>query len=551
MSAYPKLTPGAVVGNRYRMIKHLGRGGMGAVFLAEDGRLPGKLWAVKEIYTPVSEYTAITDEARFLAECSHPGLAVVADFLPPDKDGFCYMIMEYIPGETLETAFRREMPFPWPKAARMAAELCEVLEYLHEGRPRPIIHRDLKPSNIMLDVQGRVRLIDFGTARHYKPSKEADTVHWGTLGFAAPEQMQGKQTDARTDLYTLGAVLFYLLSGGILYDRKLESCRMMDSGLPEALTSIVYRLLEEDPDKRYQRAEDVKTALKTVIHTYMPDGAAQLTGSGSSGRKGESRQQLIVVGSLTEGSGATFTAVALARVLNRFRIPHAVVELPGTQSDLYQTLFGEKNAPRGFSFLSDRITYGDGSEQAVPWTDGYSEWQPMPPAVNERLEHWTALHTQRLLGSLTAQVAVLDAGNSWTDATTEAVCRQAALILLVCGPSPVHLCRQQASGAWMKLAKLREEGIRVEIIANRSADFAGREEWLHSLPAKPLCHIPEFPSGEVLSCLWKGRLYADLPHVSRVLAASLEPVVKSVRGSLGITVPKSGAWGRLRKTIGL
>jgi eukaryotic-like serine/threonine-protein kinase len=550
LSAYPKLQPGDILGNRYKVIRLLGRGGMGAVFLAEDGRLPGKLWAVKEIYTPASEYSAITDEARFLAECSHPGLAAVADFLPPDGAGFSYLIMEYIPGETLESVFRRENPFPWPKAAKIAIELCEVLGYLHEGRPRPVIHRDLKPSNIMIDTQGRIRLIDFGTARHYKPSAEADTVHWGTLGFAAPEQLAGKQTDARTDLYTLGAVLYYLLSGGSFYVRHSDSLKQLEAGIPACVISTIKRLLEEAPEQRYQRAIEVRMALEPVLLMQNSDGKRSLTGLSATGPD-KPRQQLIVVGGLTEGSGASFTAIALARVLNRLKITHSVVELPGVQPDLFQTLFGEKKAPRGFGFITEKIQYGEGRSTSVPWIDGFTEWVPLPPGFQRNSGNWSAAHMKRLIEGLTHRVVIMDAGSSWSDIMMDAVCKQADLILLVCGPSPVHLSRPIASQTWLKLVKLKEEGINIQVIANRNTEFAGKEEWLRALPAKPLCHIPEFPSGEVWSSLWRGELLADQPRVFREMLVSFKPIVSSLSEEIGLKASKSGPWAWLRRSRGL
>lgn len=553
MAACPMRNPGDVLGNRYRIVKLLGRGGMGAVYLAEDSRLPGKLWAVKEMYSPASDYSAAEDEARFLAECSHPGLAAVADYLPPDGAGCSYLIMEYIPGDTLEAVFRRANPFPWQQAVRIGMELCGILGYLHEGRPKPIIHRDLKPSNIMLDAQGRVRLIDFGTARHYKPSADADTMYWGTLGFAAPEQLQGKQTDARTDLYTLGAVLYYLLSGGSFYDRQTDVRAGLAHGCPKALVSAIGRMLEEDPALRFQRAEEVRASLEPL---FRQDAAGEW--NRSAGRAGQQQQgqgsgqvrQLLVVGGLTSGTGTSFTAVVLARMLNRMRISHCLLELPGVQPDLFHTLFGEKNAPRDYSFLVDRFLCGDGAVSSPAWKDGYTEWLPLPPAYRHGTAVWTAEHAKRLIGGLSHPVVIVDAGSGWEEEAWEAVCKPAARILLVCDPSPVRLSRSQTARSWLKLAKLREDGADVQIIANRSMDFPGRPDWLDALPAKPLCFLPEIPAEEIWKCQWKGELAADLPRFSSQLAEALKPVTKPIAecGDSGSSGP--GIWLRLKESLG-
>lgn len=298
---------------------------MGSVFLAEDARLPGKLWALKELHTPWHDRSGFISEARFLAECTHPGLAAIADFMETGIEDTYYLVMEYIEGRTLEEVFRREGGLNWTEAVRIAIELCEVLDYLHEGRPRPIIYRDLKPSNIMLDKQGRVRLIDFGTARNYDGASAADTIHLGTLGFAAPEQLQGRQTDARTDLYTLGAVLFYLLNGGNFYDRHTNknSTARLDE-IPSEFRDLILKLLEDDPGHRPQRAKEVLLILKSLLsEAYLKQ--ADVIGSGTAASK---KKLLIVIGSLSQGNGASFVSLALSRLLHRERINHALVELP-------------------------------------------------------------------------------------------------------------------------------------------------------------------------------------------------------------------------------
>jgi serine/threonine protein kinase len=154
---------------------------------------------------------AFQQEAVILAGLNHPGLTAVHDYFV--ENGSFYLVMEFVQGETLQQAWERAgRRFNETQVVAWAQQLCEVLTYLHRQQP-PIVFRDLKPANIMLQPDGRLKLIDFGIARQFDPSKTSDTVKFGTPGYAAPEQYGRGQTDARSDLYALGIVLHQLLSG--------------------------------------------------------------------------------------------------------------------------------------------------------------------------------------------------------------------------------------------------------------------------------------------------------------------------------------------------
>lgn len=214
---YPsKLFVGHMIGGRYKMIRKIGEGGMSHVYLAEDLKLPGKLWAIKESVSDPKLYSSIRDEAQLLISLSHARLPRIVDFFPPDNDGYTYLVMDYIQGITLEKYFSGYRGrIPMDSILQLADQLLEVLDYLHTHEPA-VIFRDLKPSNIMLTEQLELRLIDFGIARNYKQEQTQDTVKLGTVGFAAPEQYGSGQSDARSDLYGFGALLLYLSTGGNL-----------------------------------------------------------------------------------------------------------------------------------------------------------------------------------------------------------------------------------------------------------------------------------------------------------------------------------------------
>jgi serine/threonine protein kinase len=209
------LDPGVVLQQRYRIERLLGGGGMGMVYLAHDQRLSNRPCAIKEMVDhfidpqqrlEANEYFA--READTLAQLKHSAIPAITDRF--DHQNRHYLVMEYVEGRNLEEEIaQRGGPLPEGLVIDIARQLCDVLAYLHGLQP-PIIYRDLKPSNVMLTGNGRVVLVDFGIARLFKAQRKGTMI--GTLGFAPPEQYQGI-ADPRSDLYSLGATLHYILTG--------------------------------------------------------------------------------------------------------------------------------------------------------------------------------------------------------------------------------------------------------------------------------------------------------------------------------------------------
>ncbi|MBV8056690.1 MAG: protein kinase [Deltaproteobacteria bacterium] len=207
------ITPGTVIANRYRVIQPLGEGGMKAVYLAEDLRFKARRCALAVM---VDSFTS--DEARrhavlsfqreadVLAQLDHPAIPKVSDRF--NEQDHHYFVMDYVAGQTLEAKMaagggRLEAS----EAINIALQICEALNYLHSRLP-PVVYRDLKPANVIVTPEGKVKLVDFGIARHF--TRQGTTI--GTIGYAAPEQYQG-ECEPRSDVYALGATLHYLLSG--------------------------------------------------------------------------------------------------------------------------------------------------------------------------------------------------------------------------------------------------------------------------------------------------------------------------------------------------
>jgi len=267
------LTPGTIIAGRYRISRRLGGGGMGAVYLAADLRLAGRQVALKQLAPDPGASPAelaqaeqqFQAEAALLAALGHPNLPKVYDCFA--EAGQSYLVMEYVDGETLEAILGRTAGgLPESSVLAWAAQLCDVLTYLHSCRP-PIIFRDLKPGNIMIDRHGTVMLIDFGIARLFKPGKRTDTLRMGTMGYAPPEQYAGQgQTDVRSDIYSLGATLHHLLTGRDPaqyppFSFNTASVRSLNPAISARVEAAVMKALAYDPADRFQSVAEMKRAL--------------------------------------------------------------------------------------------------------------------------------------------------------------------------------------------------------------------------------------------------------------------------------------------------
>ena len=257
---------GSLVDGKYKILNKIGQGGMSVVYLAMNERA-NKQWAIKEVRKDgVQNFEVVKQgliaETEMLKKLSHPNLPSIIDVI--DGDGTFLIVMDYIEGRHLESvvkeygAQRQEDVIEWAK------QLCDVLSYLHSRKP-PIIYRDMKPSNVMLKPDGKVMLIDFGTAREFKENSVADTTCLGTQGYAAPEQYGGHgQTDARTDIYCLGATFYHLLTGHNPSEPPYEMypIRYWNPELSSGLEEIILKCTQKNPDDRYQNCGELLYALE-------------------------------------------------------------------------------------------------------------------------------------------------------------------------------------------------------------------------------------------------------------------------------------------------
>lgn len=256
---------GSLVDGKYKILSKVGQGGMSVVYMAINEKA-NKTWAVKEVRKDgVLDFEAVKQglvaETDILKKLSHPNLPSIIDVI--DTDDSFIIIMDYIQGNSLNKALKEYGAQPQEYVIEWAKQLCDVLGYLHSRKP-PIIYRDMKPSNIMLKPDGNVTLIDFGTAREFKEKNLADTTCLGTVGYAAPEQFGGMgQTDARTDIYCLGATLYHLVTGCNPSEPpyEMKPIREINPALSSGLERIILKCTQRNPEDRYQSAAELMYAL--------------------------------------------------------------------------------------------------------------------------------------------------------------------------------------------------------------------------------------------------------------------------------------------------
>jgi len=254
--------PGAskqILQGRWEIVKQLGQGGMGTIYLAQDLRLANRLCVLKRLrvdfFREEDRQQALAffqREMTVLSSLTHPNIVVIHDYF--EEDGNYFLVMEYVEGENLQHKLMDQgHPFTEFEVKEWAAKVCEVLDHLHSHRP-PVIYRDLKPSNIMVDTAGDIKLVDFGIARPY--AEDSDNTHVVSGGYSPPEQYWGG-ADPRSDIYGLGATMYFLLTGEEPLALQTSSPREINPRVSRELDRIVQRATAQDVWLRYQAATEM------------------------------------------------------------------------------------------------------------------------------------------------------------------------------------------------------------------------------------------------------------------------------------------------------
>lgn len=269
---------GSVVGN-YRILEKLGGGGMGQVFRAEE-LLVGRAVAVKALRPELIQEPGMLErfqrEAQTLSKLHHPNIVMLYSFF--QEGGRYYMAMEYAPGQTLATLMRDQPKgMPWTRAVALTMEMLAALEYAHD---KDVVHRDIKPANLMVQGQRALKVMDFGVARILGSSEltRAGTIV-GTPKYMSPEQIkQSKSLDGRSDLYSVGLVLYEMLCGHVPFDEPseydLSRAQIEDPpppllqqlpNLPPMLENLVFKALRKAPQDRFESAWEFRQLLESTL----------------------------------------------------------------------------------------------------------------------------------------------------------------------------------------------------------------------------------------------------------------------------------------------
>jgi serine/threonine protein kinase/predicted Zn-dependent protease len=271
-----ELTTGSIFARRYQIIEVLGKGGMGKVYRALDKKLNEEvaLKLVKpEIASDKKTLERFSNELKIARKIAHKNVGRMYELM--EEKGIHFITMEYVPGEDLKSFIKRAGPLSAGKTTFIAKQVCEGLAEAHE---LGVVHRDLKPQNIMIDKEGNSRIMDFGIARSLKAKGITDAgVMIGTPEYMSPEQVDAKETDQRSDIYSLGVILYEMVTGRVPFEGDTplsvavkqktetpEDPRKLNSQIPENLSQMILRCMEKDKEKRYQSAAELRSELINI-----------------------------------------------------------------------------------------------------------------------------------------------------------------------------------------------------------------------------------------------------------------------------------------------
>jgi serine/threonine protein kinase len=284
-----ELTTGSTFAGRYQVIEELGRGGMGKVYRALDKKLNEEV-AIKlikpEIALDKGTLTRFQNELKVARKISHRNVGRMYELM--EDQGLHFITMEYVPGEDLRSFLHRSKRLAIGTAVDIAKDVCDGLAEAHR---LGVVHRDLKPSNIIIDKDGNARIMDFGIARSMREKGiTGPSVIIGTPEYMSPEQMEAKETDPRSDIYSLGVILYEMTTGRLPFEGQTtlsiavkhkteipKDPREFNPQIPQELDRLILKCLEKEREKRYQRADDILAVLNTMESSTLTTGLAAAT----------------------------------------------------------------------------------------------------------------------------------------------------------------------------------------------------------------------------------------------------------------------------------
>ena len=262
---------------KYRILSPLGSGGFGSVYLAEDTWIDKKV-AIKVPHRQNLDFGELLREPRLLATLSHPNIVTV--LTAEKQDDVFFIVMEYVPGDTLEAVIDRDGTLDLPRALDYTCQICNAMDHAHK---HGVIHRDLRPGNVLVTEQGLIKVADFGTSRFLEIAAHGTTVI-GSPPYMAPEQFQGKAVFA-SDIYSLGVTMYQMFTGVLPYETPMPGDldrlmrgelvsppKLKNPKLPKAISDIVMKAIAADIPSRYQSASAL---LEAVLAARTPSPASR------------------------------------------------------------------------------------------------------------------------------------------------------------------------------------------------------------------------------------------------------------------------------------
>src|SRR5487761_1299187 len=268
----------SVYNGRYELINQIARGGMAEVYLAHDLLLDRPV-ALKVLFSELSSDSAFVArfrrEAQAAANLSHPNIVPIFDW--GEADATYFIVMEYVDGEALSSIIRTQAPLAGAQAASIASDIAKALAYAHR---HGVVHRDVKPGNVLISADGQVKVTDFGIARATGADEQVTQTGlvMGTATYFSPEQAQGLEVDGRSDIYSLGVVLYEMVTGrapftgetpvAIAYQHVREqpaAPRSINPAIPSALEAIILQAMAKLPAERFRSADEMRADLDRFV----------------------------------------------------------------------------------------------------------------------------------------------------------------------------------------------------------------------------------------------------------------------------------------------
>lgn len=531
------LTIGEIFNKRYKITSIIGHGAMGVVYYAEDLRIEGKCWAIKEVENKRMEGDNFIREAKLLAKLEHPYLPKIIDYYYEKDIRRSYLVMDYIEGNSLQEIVESGQVLSEIKIIKYAMQLCEVFNYLHNELPAPVIYRDLKPEHVLIDDQDNIKLIDFGIAKDYILEGELDTAQLGTVRYAAPEQLGLRDTDHRSDIYSLGALLYYLFSGGKHYYSVRKPLQHLRNDLPIIIYSIVNKSLMYDPETRYQNVADVQRELE-IANTYYHDHTKLLNDKSTKEEiiaNPEMDQfslveniSQVMICSLSKCAGSTFITINLAKYISELSIVPNVVEIPFSPY-LFDYLGVERlgnliKEEQGFYSTVHELYEGKPllknkmySAKGITWT----LVDPRRPLIKE--ENWDDMMMLNLLySSRKNSISLIDVGNYIEHPAIENALKNVDCLLVVIDPILINIA--QNLRRLSKLCELVKEGVKVKLILNNWTESVPKRELLKLFDFAPIHFCPNIELSHIHRATFNGDILYEYTNVGELLKGALSGI---------------------------